>query len=138
MQTSQKGLQFIMDQEGCVLHVYRDQTGHPTIGIGHLVRPGERFVGSITQDQAMELLARDVGRFEDAVNAYGLDLTQRQFDMLVDFAFNCGEGALGQLLSHGLEDVPNQLPKWIHSNGRVVRALVDRRAAEVDIWNGAD
>ena len=82
----------------------------------------------------MTLLANDVARFENAVNGYGLNLTQNQFDVLVDFAFNAGEGALAQLLAHGLDDVPNQLPKWTHAGGQVIQALVNRRGAEVEMW----
>lgn len=135
MKTSAQGIQFIMDQEGVVLHVYYDQAGYPTIGCGHLIKDGEDFPGQITREQAMDLLAQDVARFEAAVNSYGLDLSQNQFDVLVDFAFNTGEGALKQLLSHGLDEVPNQLPLWIHARGQVIDALVNRRAAEVERWN---
>ena len=134
MKTSANGLQFVTDNEGVVLHPYNDVAGYLTIGVGHLIKEGEEFPDHITQEQAMELLASDVERFENAVNSYGLDLTQNQFDALVDFAFNCGEGALEQLLAHGVDDVPNQLPKWTHAGGRVVGALVRRREAEVELW----
>ena len=134
MKTSQAGLQFIMDQEGVVLHPYLDQAGNRTIGCGHLIKDGEDFGDSITQDQAMDLLATDMALFEAAVNYYGLDLTQNQFDVLVDFSFNCGRGALAQLLAHGLDDVPNQLPRWNKAGGQVIQDLVKRRAAEVEMW----
>lgn len=136
MKTSEQGLQFIMDQEGVVLHPYDDQAGNPTIGVGHLIKDGESFPDEITQEQAMELLASDVALFEAAVNYYALDLTQNQFDVLVDFSFNCGRGALAQLLSHGLDDVPNQLLRWNKAGGQVITALVNRRAAEVEMWGG--
>ena len=138
MKTSAAGLQFIMDQEGVVLHSYQDQAGYPTIGVGHLIKEGEDFPDQITREQALELLADDMSRFEAAVNGYDLDLAQNQFDVLVDFAFNAGEGALAQLLGHGLDEVPNQLPRWIysHRNGEriTVDALVNRRAAEAEMW----
>ena len=135
MKTSPNGLKFITDNEGCVLHVYNDQAGYPTIGVGHLIQDGEDYSAGLTQEQAMDLLAQDVSRFEDAVNSYGLDLTQNQFDVLVDFAFNTGVGGLKQLLAHGLDQVPYQLPRWNKAGGQVVSALVTRRAAEVDMWN---
>ena len=135
MKTSQAGLQFIMDNEGLVLHPYNDAAGYPTIGAGHRIKDEEEFPGQITREQAMVLLAADVERFEQAVNGYGLDLTQNQFDALVDFSFNAGEGALEQLLSHGVEEVQKQLPRWVHAGGRVLEALVTRRAAEVELWN---
>ena len=135
MKTSAKGLQFIREQEGSVDHIYTAITGHLTVGVGHLVQLGEIFPNQLTNEEIDALLAVDVERFEDAVNGYGLDLTQNQFDVLVDFAFNCGESALAKLLSHGLEDVPNQLPKWNRSGGRVLKALVRRRALEVEMCN---
>ena len=135
MKTSPEGRQFIIDNEKCVLHPYDDPAGYPTIGVGHLIQDGEEFPEQITQEQALELLAADLARFEAAVNGYGLDLTQNQFDVLVDFSFNAGEGALAQLLAHGLDQVPNQLPRWVHAGPRVLDALVKRRAAEVERWN---
>ena len=135
MKTSPAGLQFITDNEGVVLHPYNDQAGYPTIGVGHRIVEGEVFPDRITEAQAMNLLASDVERFENAVNGYDLDLTQNQFDALVDFAFNVGEGALQQLLARGLDQVPAQLPRWVHAGGEVLDALVTRRAAEVQLWN---
>lgn len=136
MKTSENGLQFIKDNEGCVLHVYNDPAGYPTIGVGHLITDSDPdYSDGISMDQALAILATDVGRFEDAVNGYGLDLTQNQFDALVDFAFNAGEGALSQLLAHGVDQVPNQLPRWTHAGGQVLQALVTRREAEVELWN---
>jgi lysozyme len=148
MKTSQDGLNFIVSNEALILHPYRDQVGKWTIGVGHLLTQAELESGKVlidgqyvawradylTASQGMALLAQDVGRFEDAVNDCGLELTQAQFDVLVDFTFNAGEGALSQLLSHGLEEVPNQLPRWCHGGGRVIDALVTRRAAEVERW----
>lgn len=93
MKTSQAGLKFIAQNEGTVLHVYLDSRGLPTIGVGHLIRPGEQFT-TITEQQALDLLAIDVGNAEHAVNSnVTVELTQNQFDCCVDFTFNCGGGA---------------------------------------------
>jgi lysozyme len=149
MKTSPAGLEFIVGNEALILHPYRDPAGHLTIGVGHLLTQDEIGKGVIvingekvrwrtdylTEEQGMALFAQDLGRFEDAVNSYGLELTQNQFDVLVDFAFNAGEGALAQLLSHGLEEVPNQLPRWCHAGGQTLPGLEERRAAEVERWN---
>jgi lysozyme len=149
MKTSEAGLEFIISNEALILHPYRDPAGKLTIGVGHLLtreelNTGKMLIGDqyvawqadyLTEQQGMALLAQDVARFEDAVNSYGLELTQNQFDVLVDFAFNAGEGALEQLLSHGLDEVPNQLPRWVHAGHKVLQGLVDRRAAEVERWS---
>ena len=119
MKVSENGLNFIMEQEGVVLHIYNDQTGNPTIGIGHLITDDDPdFSDGITKEQALELLAKDVHHVETAINAYQFDLTQNQFDVLADFAFNCGTGALAKLIAHGLDQVPNQLPIWNKSRGK--------------------
>ena len=89
----------------------------------------------------MGILAQDVRRFERAVNKYvEVQLTQNQFDVLIDFAFNIGVGAfrnstLLKVLNRGeYNEVPNQLRKWIRAGGRVIRGLVLRRERECDLW----
>ena len=97
MKTSSNGLEFIALHEGEVLHVYRDVAGVPTIGVGHALRAGEAFPNGITHDQAMALLASDVGIAEDAVNGRTtVELSQSQFDACVSFTFNCGGGAFAR------------------------------------------
>lgn len=93
MNVSTYGLHFIAQQEGEVLHVYPDQTGKATIGVGHLLLPGESYPDGITHEQAMQLLAQDVHYAERAVN-YGATVapTQHQFDAMVSLAFNIGSG----------------------------------------------
>jgi len=34
---SSLGIKFLEKEEGCILHVYKDQAGKDTIGIGHLI-----------------------------------------------------------------------------------------------------
>lgn len=45
------GRKLIIEFEGLRLEPYRDSAGYWTIGIGHLVRPGEHFT-KITAEQA--------------------------------------------------------------------------------------
>ena len=144
MQTSKAGLEFIASHEGCVLNVYEDVAGYPTIGIGHLIRDGEDFSGGITRDQAIELLQDDAKEAEDCVNAnVTVDLSQEQFDALVSFVFNVGIGAfrkstLLRLLNEGRpEEVPVQLKRWNKAGGKIVQGLISRRAAESDLWETA-
>lgn len=51
---------------------------------------------NITHEHAMELKRRYLDYFEKKVNSfadrYGLTLTQQQFDALISFTYNCGEG----------------------------------------------
>lgn len=93
MKTSARGVEFISTHEGFAARVYNDH-GHPAIGFGHDLRPGESFPDGITREQALALLASDVAWAEAAVNAnVRVPLTQGQFDALVDFTYNEGSGA---------------------------------------------
>lgn len=156
MNTSARGLDFLKIEEGCVLHVYKDQAGLPSIGIGHLLTKSERASGKIvikgesvkyadgiTQQQALDLLAQDVAPAEEAVR-FGVKviLSQNQFDALVSFTFNVGTGAfsgstlLKQLNQGNYTDVPAQLVRWTRAGGKVCDTLVNRRAREARLWTG--
>jgi lysozyme len=107
-----------------------------TIGYGH-TGPGVPSMGTISRSRGLELLARDVGSAESAVNALGLAFTQGQFDALVSFVFNCGPGtlepsrSLGQALrQRGMRGVPEAMALYTHAGGQVLPGLVKRRAAE--------
>lgn len=95
MKTSQAGLEFIAREEGEVLRTYIDVAGMPTIGVGHLLRPGESYPNGITKEKSRELLAQDVKIAELQVTSLvTVPMTQNMFDALVSFTFNCGGGAL--------------------------------------------
>lgn len=140
---SLKGLKLLKVWEGCILHIYKDSAGYPTIGVGHLIRAGEDFSKGLTNEQAMELLAADISPFEDVVNAkIGVDLTQDQFDALVIFAFNIGTGGFAKStlvkelnLGH-YDQVPTQLRKWNRAGGKVNQGLINRRNNEIKLWQG--
>lgn len=99
MTLSQKGIEFIENQEGCVLHPYLDQAGVPTIGIGTTHYPNGVAVTmhdpNITKQDAERFLANDTSNAGQAVNAYVKStINQSQFDSLTSFAYNAGTGAL--------------------------------------------
>jgi lysozyme len=139
------GLSFLAAQEGCVLHVYRDQVGVLTIGVGHALRPGESYPDGISHDEAMALLTQDVASAEAAVNSdVCVPMSQNQFDVLVDFVFNCGRGALEHssvlacLNAGDYMRAADALLLW--DKGRVDGQLVElpvlraRRAAERELF----
>lgn len=95
MKTSAAGRQAIKQREGLRLAAYRDSVGVWTIGVGHAATSGIPPIPKrgmrITAQQADETLAKDLARFEDAVNiAVKVPLTQNQFDACVSLAFNIG------------------------------------------------
>jgi len=95
MKTSQAGLDFIAKWEGVILKPYKDVAGLRTIGVGHLIQPGENFPDgvAITKEQALALLSEDVKKCEEAIaKAIRVPLSQSQFDALISFGFNCGVG----------------------------------------------
>lgn len=68
-------------------------------------------------------------------------LTQQQQDALVIWAFNVGRAAvarstlLKRLNAGRYNEVPAQLKRWVYVNGKVAKGLVNRRNAEIAIWN---
>ena len=96
MKTSPAGVARLKRYEACSLVVYDDQAGLPTIGWGHLIKPGEFASDArLTQDEADALFLADLAPVEAAVNkALRVEVTQEQYDSIVSMAFNCGTGAL--------------------------------------------
>ena len=148
MRTSQDGKNHIKGFEnrplltvpGFIARVY-DDNGAPAIAYGHRLLPGEEFPDGLNEAGGSALLDKDLEtRFEGMVNAHipeGVTPTQGNFDALVSFVYNIRNQpqSLIQLLSHGWDEVPNQLPRWCHNNGQVDQGLLARRQAEVDMWN---
>lgn len=148
MNVSPEGIAKIREHEGCVLTVYNDQAGRPTIGVGHLIVPGESYPGgTITQQQADELLAKDLRRtVEGVIACLEVEVDQAAFDSLVSFAFNVGVNALrkssflaainGRLPN---EEIRSRLMRWnkvtIPGRGKEESAgLTRRRAEEAKAW----
>lgn len=143
MELSDAGLALIARFEGCRLDVYDDVAGHPTIGYGHLLRPGESFPDGITQAEALALLRQDAAVACAAVDRACtgvVAMTQGQYDALVDLAYNCGGGVLAPfafLLHTGdSERAANLLLEYDHAGGQVVAGLLARRQAERAMFLG--
>lgn len=128
------GLEFIKSFEGYSATVYNDVAGKPTIGYGHLLRPGDSYPDGITEAQALVLLAMDVAPVSAAVDRMAPLCNQNQHNALCSFAYNLGVGALQQMLNHGWAEIPEQILRWTHSGGVVIAGLVRRRQAEVDLF----
>lgn len=138
---SAKGIEHIKASEGLRLKAYPDPAsgGDPwTIGYGSTtgVKPGQ----VITEAQAEQMLRKDVARFEGAVNKLAPKTTQGQFDALVSFSFNVGEGNLAKstlLKFHNAGDyagAANEFSKWVNAAGRKMPGLVTRRAGEAKLY----
>ncbi len=140
MTYSDNGLAMTEQFEGLRLTAYQDQVGVWTIGYGHT---GSDVYGglTITQDQAQQLLSSDIAASVTCVNScVTVDLTQNQFDALVDFVFNLGCASLqtSTLLrfvnSGDFADAAPQFLRWDHAGGKVVPGLLARRQAEMTLF----
>jgi lysozyme len=142
--TSKEGLEHITKWEGLVLKRYICPAGKPTIGVGHVILPGENYQ-EITKEQALEILAKDVERFESAVKKHiTIPLNQNQFDALVSFIFNTGEGGLvntgvQRAVNSGFfASVPAKLEEWskfrVDGVLKVNKGLLNRRKSEAQLF----
>lgn len=137
MQTSKKGIEFIVKEEGLVLSSYLCPAGVLTIGVGHTGKDVKKGM-TITKEKALELLENDLQKFENAVNKYVItDLKQHEFDALVSFAFNVGTQAFknSTLLkrinnNEDTESIKREFYKWKYGGGKVLPVLVARRKRE--------
>ena len=93
MQYSGTGMALTERAEGCQLVAYRDSGGVWTIGYGHTTGVYEGM--TCTMAEAAQWLFADMQTAVDAVNRLvTVQLTQGEFDALVDFAYNEGQGRL--------------------------------------------
>lgn len=135
---SQAGLDLIKQFEGCRLTAYQCSAGVWTIGYGHTA--GVYKGMKITQAQAETYLLQDVAKFEKYVSnptyvPFTDKLNQNQFDALVSFAFNLGQGNLMKLCKgRTINQVPAVMPQYCKANGKTLAALKTRRVKEAALY----
>ena len=144
MELSAAGLELLKRSEGFRSRTYKDVAGIPSIGYGHRILATESFPNGIEEPQAAALLDHDVREAEQAVlRLVRVALAQGQFDALVDFCFNLGQGRLAassllQDLNIGRYDAAaEQLLRWDHTGAQENTALKARREAEFHLWHSA-
>lgn len=140
MTYSEDGLHLTEQFEGCKLDAYQDSVGVATIGYGHTRNVTMGM--TCTQEQAEQWLQEDVQSAADAVNRLvTVELTQQEFDALVDFTFNLGAGNLQsstllRLLNSGdYTGAAAEFQKWDKAGGQVLAGLLRRRQAEADMFD---
>jgi len=143
MQYTQSGENLTEQFEGLRLSAYLDSVGVPTIGYGHT--KGVSMGMTCTQDQANQWLLEDVQTAVNAVNRLvTIQLTQNEFNALVDFVFNLGEGnfesstLLKDLNAGNFEACIEQFQVWDHAGGKEVAGLLRRRLAEAGEFSTPD
>lgn len=132
-----EGLHTVMDDGR--IRSYRDPAGVWTIGYGHTkgVRSGQH----ITEAEAEAFLVEDIQVAIASVRRkVNVPLSQHQFDALVSWTYNLGEGNLAsstllrKLNAGEYSAVPSEMTKWHKATVNGVKVslpgLVRRRAAE--------
>lgn len=138
MKTSQQGIDLIKASEGLQLKAYPDPgTGAEPWTIGYGSTRGVTRSMTITAAQAEQMLQVDLRQVEGAVSRLvTVPLTQGQFDALVSFAYNVGEGNLAgstllrKLNAGDARGAAEQFGKWVYAAKKILPGLVKRRAAE--------
>lgn len=144
MRISANGIAVAHYFEQCRLEAYPDpgsKDGKPwTIGWGHT---GPEVVKGLkwTQAQADAAFEKDLLRFEARVaRLVKVPLTQGQYDALVLFDYNTGSlhtSTLLKMLNAGdYFGALTQFARWNKNDGKVMRGLIRRRAAEAALWTG--
>ena len=144
-------IKLVQEFEGCEkkrgdgsFNAYPDpgSGGDPwTIGWGTTgpdVKPGVTW----TQQQCDDRFSQDLNKFAEGVaNIIGdAATTQVQFDAMVSFAYNLGQGNLTKstlLKKHKAGDyagAANEFGKWNKAAGKVMKGLTRRRAAEAALY----
>ena len=103
-----------------------------------------------TPEQAQAWFEEDVADAVKCVNDHvQITLSQPEFDALISFRFNVGEGRidphidgfitsslLRHLNNHEIAEAANEFPKWNKQHGVVLDGLTKRRAAERALFLG--
>jgi lysozyme len=139
MTISNDAIDLIKRFEGCKLSAYLCPAKVATIGYGHTenVKLGD----VITQQQADELLLKDLVVFERAVNNMVIvQINDNQRGALVSFAFNVGKTALKnstllkKLNNKDYIGSANEFMRWNKVAGKPLKGLTNRRKAEKELF----
>lgn len=138
---SPAGLQFLMDNEGCVLTHYKDVKGIWTVGVGNTyLEDGSKVTEQtppITEKRAVELFKSVLRAFELTVYSNTRDdINQNQFDSLVSLTYNIGQQAFkdSTLVRKINERASDQEIKDAFMLWRKPKEIIGRRKKEVALY----
>ena len=147
MIVSKNGLDLIKEFESFKSKPYLCPSQKATIGFGSTYYPDGKKVTlqdkEITEQKAFEILEFIANKdFGSNINkVVKVPLNQNQFDALVSFAYNIGNGnfnssTLLRWLNQGnYKEASLQLLRWNYSNGKVLNGLTKRRKAEKALFD---
>ena len=123
------------------LEAYICPAGVLTIGYGSTGPEVYRGL-VITEEKAEQMLTQDLQRFEHAVrDMIGVPLTQHEFDAIVSFTYNTGEGALSsstfrRRINSGEDKATcfrEEFIRWNNGPNGPLPGLTRRREAEIEL-----
>lgn len=151
MKISQKGIDFIKQQEGLRTSSYLDSVGVWTIGYGTIMVNGKKVTANMhcSPLSAEQWLKEEIEKvIEPAINKLvKVPINQDMFDVFCSFCYNLGTGAfststmLKMLNAKDYANAAAQILRWNKGkvNGRwtVITGLDNRRKAEYSILSKA-
>lgn len=140
MRTSERGKELIKSFEGLRLQSYQCLAGIWTIGYGHTKNVSRDDV--ITRETAEHYFNESILQKEQIVKKFvTVSLNQQQFDALVSFVFNLGEGnfrrstLLQKINQNDFAGASQEFKRWIYANGKQAPGLLRRRKAEEQLFS---
>ena len=117
---------------------------YPTIGYGHY-GPDVAVGQKITEKEAVDLLAKDLAKFEAVINSLNVNMRQEQFDALVSLVYNIGIAHFGsssarKLVLEKADDVSitDKIILWVNAQGKPLLGLKRRRVKEANMFLGQE
>ena len=136
MKPSEACIEFIKGFDGFRDTAYLCPAGVWTIGYGttEYVDSGD----TVTEEEACELLRKDVQEAADAIDdLVDVELSQSQFDALTSLIYNVGRSAFAnstllKMLNRGMskKEIGPQFLRWNRAGGQVITGLTRRREDE--------
>lgn len=147
MHISNEGLMELASYEALAHTKYLDSGGVETIGIGMTTSeikdlhqwPWDK---NLSIEECVNRFKDAVKKYEDAVNKFlKVPLEQHKFDALVSLTYNIGINAMIKSsfmkrinAKDGDKNIIKAMQMWNRDNGKIVKGLVNRRAAESDLY----
>ena len=134
-----------LKKEGDKYKAYTCPAGVLTIGHGHTNHHGRQFNATTrwTREECDRAFAEDMQGFEKAVRRLvTVPLTAHQYDALVSFTYNVGEGNLAKstllkCVNRGdHKQAAKEFARWNKGGGKVLAGLTRRRASEALLYQG--
>lgn len=135
--------ELIKKWEGCRLSAYQDGGGVWTIGYGHTGKDVHAGL-VISQQQADALLLKDLAVFDAGVRVMVKPpLSESKIGAIICLSFNIGLHALAtstllrKVNCGAISEAANEFGHWNKDNGKIIKGLTRRRAAEKELFLSA-